>query len=247
MNYQANVANRVLNFGSRKSSFLLSFVLFLFSFVLAATSGYSASVPAVSLSSTSLYFGYYAVGSSSSPENLFVTNSGKVAMTVTSVTLAGTNPKDFIETNNCVRSLAAGAQCLVQVVFKPTATGTRSTILSIADNATGSPQKVTFSGTATAAPAAPATAPAVTLSSTSLYFGNFTVGTKGGPENLTVTNSGNASLTVTSINLSGANAADFSQNQQLRIFARGGCLLHGPGHVRAFRRRHAHLDADHER
>src|ERR1019366_7271598 len=137
----------------------------------------TASAPAVSLSATSLTFGNYAVGATGGPENLFVTNSGSSPLTITSIALTGTNASDFTQTNNCGGALATGANCLVQVMFKPSAAGTRTTTLSIADNATGSPQKVTFSGTATAG------APAVSLSATSLYFGYNAVGTTGGPEN----------------------------------------------------------------
>jgi hypothetical protein len=164
-----------------------------------------SSSPSVSLSSTSLYFGYFNVGTTGGPENLFVTNSGSMTLTITSITLTGVNAGDFSQKNNCGKSLAPGAGCLVQVMFMPSAPGTRTTTLNITDNATGSPQKVTFSGTATAA------TPGVSLSSTSLYFGYFNVGATGGPENLFVTNSGNGPLTITSLILSGTNASNFAQ------------------------------------
>jgi fibronectin type 3 domain-containing protein len=76
-----------------------------------------------------------------------VANSGKVRLTITSITLTGANAADFAQTNNCGVSLAPGANCLVQVTFKPSAPGTRTTVLNIKDNATGSPQTVSLSGT----------------------------------------------------------------------------------------------------
>ena len=48
-------------------------------------------------------------------------------------------------------TLAAGASCTVSVSFKPVSTGTLTATLSVADNATGSPQKTTLTGTGTAA------------------------------------------------------------------------------------------------
>jgi Cep192 domain 4 len=43
--------------------------------------------------------------------------------------------------------LAAGSRCTISVRFSPTATGTRTGTLEIADNANGSPQTVTLTGT----------------------------------------------------------------------------------------------------
>lgn len=159
----------------------------------------------VSLSATSFSFGTYVVGTTAGPESLSVTNSGTTTLSITSVTFSGGNSGDFTQTNNCGVSLAVGANCLVQVMFTPSAAGTRTTTLYVADNATGSPQQVTFSGSATAATAA------ASLSATLLSFGNESVGTTSAIQTVTLTNTGNAALTVTSITVSGTNASDFAQ------------------------------------
>jgi len=44
-------------------------------------------------------------------------------------------------------TVAPGATCTIQVVFKPTAAGSRTPILELSDTASGSPQKVTLDGT----------------------------------------------------------------------------------------------------
>ncbi|MGO8948434.1 MAG: hypothetical protein ACLQUY_12400, partial [Ktedonobacterales bacterium] len=44
-------------------------------------------------------------------------------------------------------TVAAGASCSLSVTFTPSANGTRSATVTITDNATGSPQSVTLSGT----------------------------------------------------------------------------------------------------
>ena len=54
-----------------------------------------------------------------------------------------------------------------------------------------------------------ATGPAVTLSATSLTFGTQVIGTSAS-QTLTVTNSGNATLSISSVQLGGPNASDFS-------------------------------------
>jgi hypothetical protein len=51
----------------------------------------------------------------------------------------------------------------------------------------------------------------VGLSTTTLNLGNQTVGTKGSPQNLTVTNAGTADLTFSSITITGANASEYTQ------------------------------------
>jgi uncharacterized repeat protein (TIGR03803 family) len=51
----------------------------------------------------------------------------------------------------------------------------------------------------------------VTLSPTSLSFGNQTVGISSSPKTATLTNSGNLPLTITSIEITGANSTDFGQ------------------------------------
>jgi hypothetical protein len=51
----------------------------------------------------------------------------------------------------------------------------------------------------------------VSLSPTSLNFGNQTVGITSTPQNVTLQNNGNVNLTITSIQTTGANSGDFSQ------------------------------------
>ena len=163
----------------------------------------TGTAPAVTFSPTSLSFGNQAVGTSSTAQLVTLTNSGTATLTIASVAVTGTNSADFSQTNNCGTSLAAGANCTLNVTFKPTTTGTRSASLSVTDNATGSPQTVALTGTGTA--------PAVTFSPTSLSFGNQSVGTSSAAQLVTLSNSGTATLTITSIAVSGTNSADFSQ------------------------------------
>lgn len=54
---------------------------------------------------------------------------------------------DFQLSHNCGTSLAAGASCTILVIFKPAGTGARAGTLTIQDNASGSPQMVSLSGT----------------------------------------------------------------------------------------------------
>jgi len=104
-------------------------------------------VPAVSLSAASLSFGSQTVGTTSTPQTLTVTNSGPGQLTITAVSIAGTNPGDFSQTNNCVAILPVNGTCTVTVKFQPTATGSRVAAITVTDNGSGSPQSATVSGT----------------------------------------------------------------------------------------------------
>jgi hypothetical protein len=59
---------------------------------------------------------------------------------------------------------------------------------------------------------APTPSPAVSLSPSSLSFGNQQVNTTSTAQTVTLTNSGNAALSISSIGLAGANAGDFAQS-----------------------------------
>jgi len=99
--------------------------------------------PAVSLSPNSLTFAAQMVGTSSAAQTLTLTNTGTGSLTISSITASG----DYSQTNTCGVSVSASANCNISVVFKPTAAGTRTGTLSIADNAAGSPQSAALSGT----------------------------------------------------------------------------------------------------
>jgi probable HAF family extracellular repeat protein len=108
----------------------------------------AASRPNVTLSPTSLTFPTQVIGTVSTPKIVTLKNIGTARLTITNITITGTNVGDFAQTHTCGRSLAVGGSCSIRVTFKPTASGTRSAALSITDNAPGSPQMVPLSGIA---------------------------------------------------------------------------------------------------
>ena len=164
--------------------------------------------PAVSLSPTSLAFGNQSVGKTSTAHTVNLSNTGNAALSITSLALTGTNGSNFAETNTCGKSLAAGARCTISVTFTPSASGSRKASLSITDNARGSPQTVSLSGTGTAA--------VVSLSPTSLVFGSQAVGKTSTAHTVNLSNTGNAALSITTLALTGTNASDFAQTNTCR-------------------------------
>jgi hypothetical protein len=162
----------------------------------------STPAPAVSFSPTGLSFGSQMVSATSSTQSITLTNTGNAALTISGIILAGTNPGDFQQTNSCGSSLAAGSNCSITVSFTPSASGARSATVSISDNAAGSPQSAGLSGTGVVS------APAAALSPTSLTFTSQAQGTTSASQAITLTNSGNAALSISAIAASG----DFAQS-----------------------------------
>ncbi len=110
----------------------------------------AASAPAVSLSPTSLTFGSEPVDSASSPQVVTLKNTGNAALRITSITVTGANAADFTENTTCGSSVAAGGNCTIVILLTPSATGTRTASLTIADNAgSASPNSVALSGSGT--------------------------------------------------------------------------------------------------
>src|SRR5206468_65226 len=110
-----------------------------------------------------------------------LSSNGTAPLHITGVSVSG----DFAETNDCGKGVAAGSTCALNVTFTPTASGTRTGTLTINDNAGGSPQTVSLVGTATSSGG-----PVVSLSPSSLSFGNQPVGATSTPQNVTLTNTG---------------------------------------------------------
>jgi hypothetical protein len=156
--------------------------------------------PVVTLSPSSLNFGNQNVGTTSAAQNVTLTNSGNASLSISSIVARG----DFAQTNTCPvgGNLAAGSKCAISVTFTPSVAGMRNGAVTITDSASNSPQTGSLSGTGAA--------PAVMLSPPSVNFGDQPVGTPATAP-VTLTNTGNAALTISSIAIAGANPGDFSE------------------------------------
>src|SRR5207245_2246576 len=89
----------------------------------------------------------------------------------------------------------------------PAARATTTAPMTITDNASGSPQTASLSGTGVAS---------ATLSPTSLTFPSQNVGITSAPQAVTLSNSGSAALSISSIAITGANGGDFAQTNNCR-------------------------------
>ena len=155
----------------------------------------TGTVPAVTLSPTSLRFVNQPLGATSTPQAVTLTNTGTAPLVISSISTSG----NYAQSHNCVSPLAAKAYCTINVTFTPLVAGGQSGTLTIVDNAAGSPHTVALNGIGVG--------PVAVLSTTSLNFGNQQVGTTSTPKTMTLSNSGNAPMTITSLTASG----DFTQ------------------------------------
>jgi hypothetical protein len=133
-----------------------------------------------------------------------LSNTGTAPLNNIIPSITGTNPTDFaIATgaNACGTTLAAGSSCSIYVTFTPASATTFSATLSVADNASGSPQTANLTGTGTA--------PAALLSSP-LSFPNTLTGTTSAAVAATLSNTGNAPLNNIIPSITGTNPTDFA-------------------------------------
>lgn len=98
----------------------------------------------VTLSTSSLAFGTQPVGTSSSPQDVTVTNSGTTPLAFSSIVASG----DFSESDNCTKApLQPNTNCVIAVTFTPGAGIASLGSITISDNGSGSPQVVLTTGT----------------------------------------------------------------------------------------------------
>jgi Pro-kumamolisin, activation domain/Abnormal spindle-like microcephaly-assoc'd, ASPM-SPD-2-Hydin len=174
---------------------------------LTGTGAGSTKPPTVTLTPTSLTFASTAVGSTSATKVVTLKNTSTAILDINTggITVVGADPSSFTETTTCGTTLAAGASCRISVKFVPVSAGSLTASLSVADNATGSPQAVSLAGTATG------TAPVVSLTPVTLKFVSTKVGSTSAAKLVTLKNTGGTTLKITSggIKISGTDATSF--------------------------------------
>jgi hypothetical protein len=153
----------------------------------------SLAQPAMTLSAPSFTFAAQQVQTQSTAQTLTITSSGNAPLSFTTLAITG----DYSETDNCAgQTLAVNATCTVQIVFAPTATGTRSGQLTIYANIAGGQATVSLTGTGTAPAAITFTPPALT-------FAAMLVNQTTTPQTITVANTGGTTATLQTPVISG--------------------------------------------
>jgi hypothetical protein len=157
----------------------------------------------IDLNPSTLTFGDQLKGTPSPAQTITLSNNGMRTVTVGPIAATGSIAAtgDFSQTNNCA-AVPIATSCAVSVVFSPTQTGSESEVLTITDDAAGTPQSIPLSGTGVF--------PIATLSTTNLAFVDPVVVGTTVAKTLTLTNTGTTPLRITAVTASGDFLADSS-------------------------------------
>lgn len=149
--------------------------------------------PQISVAPSSLSFGNLVVGTSGT-QKLTISNPGTATLNVTQATLAGTG---FTTSGLALPlSLAPGGASSFNVGFAPASAGAVSGSITLISNAPASSLVIPFSGSGVASTLQ------LSVSPTSLSFGNLVTGTSA-TKNVTISNTGNSSVSVSQISATG--------------------------------------------
>lgn len=154
--------------------------------------GVSHADPGVSFSPTRLDFGRQIYGRRTAPQTVRITNSGSTPLTIRSLSFTGSQPADFvIATDSGETTLAPGGSRTLAIQFRPNLPlepVARSAVLAVSDNAAGSPQLVSLSGTAVVT--------FVERNPRSLNFGSLRVNSVSASQRIVVRNAGSDPLYI---------------------------------------------------
>ncbi len=167
----------------------------------------STAMPSVSFNLPSLSFSPVTPGSSIVSQAVAVLNTGEMPLNISSLQIIGSQEftiPALTESPACLAAIspAQPAGCSFQVGFAPLTAGPKHALLSVTDNAPGSPQILELSGTGEG--------PDAVVSPLSIAFGNQPQGIPAPQQVITVTNAGDESMNITSVAVAGANPTEFS-------------------------------------
>ncbi len=142
-------------------------------------------------------FGGEPVGQTTATQHVQITNTSATSMTITLSKEPGGDPGAFlISGNSCGNVLSQNDSCSFDVAFAPDVAGALSATIDVTSDTPSASDTVQVSGTGTAAPAPTVSAPG------SVDVGNVKVGTTSSGTAVQVTNTGNASLSVSNVSAS---------------------------------------------
>jgi hypothetical protein len=161
---------------------------------------------AMTLSPSSAACGNQQVGTSVLCQAFTLTASGSINSTGVTISLGGTNPTAYSQSNNCpsTGTITPAQSCTINAFFKPAAAGLLTSALSVASN--GAPVGSTLTGTGTV----PGT---IQLAPSTVNFNDVLVGNFSPVTNVTATNTGTSPVTISGVSLIGANPGDFTAGE----------------------------------
>ena len=156
--------------------------------------GVQQLLPQLSVVPASASFGNVTVGTTNT-QTVTLSNTGSANLNVSQVTVSGSG--FGLSGLTLPLTVAPGKSAAFTVSFGPTAASNATGSVSILSNAPNSPTTIALSGSGVAASLQ------LTASPTSLSYGNVTVGSSGS-KTVTLTNTGNSSVSISQLSVSGA-------------------------------------------
>ena len=175
--------------------------------------GGGGGTPGATVSPGSLSFGDDVVGNKTDARAVTLVNSGTAPLVISTVHLNGPDAADFSQGTECPISpnyLPPGGSCTTYVAFTPDSPGPKSATLAFGDNAPDGPQNVSLTGNGILAGE-------LSVSPSSLTFGDQLVGTRSDARGLTLTNTGQGPVAISTFQIMGPGAADFAQGADCPI------------------------------
>ena len=165
-------------------------------------------LPEITVSPMSIDFGDQEVDAGQTgASSVTITNDGTASLSITGVSLAGTDLGEFAITSDTGETTLAAAQTrTVELAFDPTSIGAKSAVLRVTSNdGDEGTVDVTLSGTGIVL------LPEITVSPTSIGFGEKGVDSgQTGASSVTITNDGTAVLNITGLGLTGTDLGEFA-------------------------------------
>jgi hypothetical protein len=152
-------------------------------------------IGSISFSPVSLTWGNVIVGQTSGSKTITVTNNQSTSLAISYIT---TGP-DFIQTGTTCpiapATVPAGGSCTISVAFRPNSSGPKTELLTLIDNASGSPHSALLNATGSTG--------SLLFSPVSLSFAGVDPGKTSAAQKATLTNETSGAIALASITVSG--------------------------------------------
>ena len=179
----------------------------------------SAPAPDYSLSPASAAFGGQPLNLASTAQVVTLRSTGESTLSISSISLTGSNPGQFSRGHDCPPTLPGGSTCTISVKFKPTSVGSKKANLTVVAADGAGTKQVPLTGTGVRA--------VMSASPTSLSFGNQPRGTVSAAKVVTIANTGTVVLPILSVTIGGSNPGQFKQthNCPAQVPVGGNCTV----------------------
>jgi hypothetical protein len=178
--------------------------------------GTGASSGGLVLSTGDLFFAPQAIGTTSAPQPIVMTNSSDVARRVLSVDIDG----DFLRTEDCVATpVAPHGHCTINVMFRPQFAGQRFANINILVERAGTDGEVLYAEAQGSTIEGP-----LSVSPLTLAFDHLPVGVSSTPQDVTVRNLSPGNIRISSITSSGTEFAA-THNCPATLLATTSCIV----------------------